>query len=362
MPRKRPTYGLIIFALNVLAVGQELPKKPLHPNPGRALQLEEVLRIKGEGPGYYFEGASGLEIDREGCLYIRDSWSSARPSHLLKFAPDGRFLKDLYRQGQGPGEIQSGFDFAIMDSEVFLFDLMNPKIVVRSLDGEYRTEIRNPEFVFNDLSGVFDGGLLFERVERPAERPTSRLYDINNVFVRLAKDGRSEKKLASIINRQFYGSSSQEGGAMNWDPFSVAIDGNRLYVNATQDYQIRVIDLATGRDEGLLRREYPRVKHPLKDWEKMFASKFNAPSRSHENDIKALFHDGSRLWVQTSTEDKENGTLFDIFDAAGRFIDSVRIKGRVVKIDGDVLFINESDKDELPSLAKYRIAEPIGGR
>jgi hypothetical protein len=239
---------------------------------------------------------------------------------------------------------------------------MKRKIVTRSLEGEYKTEIRNPEFGFTNLLGIFDNGLLFERVEVQAEKPTSRLYDKNNVIVRLTKDGRIEKKLVSVVNQQFYISPSQGGGSMNWDPFAVAIDGNRLYVNATQDYQIRVIDLATGRDEGLLRREYPRVKHPLKDWEKMFASKFNAPSRSHENDIQALFHDGSRLWVKTSTEDKENGTLFDVFDAAGRFIDSVRIKGRVVKIDGDVLFINELDKDELPSLAKYRIAEPIGSR
>jgi hypothetical protein len=164
MLRKLSLSGLVIFALTALTNSQELPKTPLHPNPGRALQLEEVLRIKGEGPGYYYEGASGLEIDREGCLYIRDSWSSARPSHLLKFAPDGRFLKDLYRQGEGPGEIQSMFDFALMGSEVFLFDYMKRKIVVRSLDGEYRTEIRNPEFGFTDLLGIFDNGLLFERV------------------------------------------------------------------------------------------------------------------------------------------------------------------------------------------------------
>jgi hypothetical protein len=364
MRRNRSFTGFVVLVLAAMVQGQEPARKPLHPNPGRALRLEEVLKINGEGPGYYYEGASGLEIDREGGLYVRDSWSSARPSHLLKFAPDGRFLKDLYRQGEGPGEIQSAFDFALTDSEVFLFDYEKRKIVVLSPDGEYRTEIRNPDFGFNDLLGVFDGGLVFKRVERPAERPTSRLYDLNNVFVRLTKDGRSEKRLAAIVNRQFIVSPSQGGGAMSWDPFSVALQGNKLYLNSTQEYQVRIINLETGRDEGLLRREFPRIKHPLKDWEKMFASKFNAPTRAYENDITGLFHDGARLWVQTAAQDETSGILFDVFDSAGRFADSLRIgiKGRVVKIAGDFIYLGTSDKDDLPALVKYRIAEPIGER
>ena len=95
----------------------ENPQQPVHPNPGRVLQLVEAMKIKGEGEGYYFEGARDLEIDRAGNLYVCDSWSSARRSHLMKFSPEGRFIKDLYRQGKGPGEILSTFDFAMSGAE-----------------------------------------------------------------------------------------------------------------------------------------------------------------------------------------------------------------------------------------------------
>jgi len=362
MRRKRPTFWLILFALTALAQSQELPEKPLHPNPGRALQLEEVLRIKGEGPKYYFEGVARVEIDREGCLYLSDAWGSSRPSHLLKFAPDGRFLKEFFRPGEGPGEIQSYFQFALTDSDVLLYDFMKRKIVIKSPEGEFRTELKKADYNFGELLGVFDNEPVFHRSKRPAERPTSRLYENTHEAVWITKDGKSERTLASVVNREFIVSLSQGGGFKSWDPFTAVIGSGLLFFNPTQEYLVRILDLKTGKETGVLRRKYPRVKHPTPDWEKKFDSQYNAPSRTYENDIRRLFHDGTRLWICTSTEDKENGGLFDVFDSAGRFIDSVRIKGNVAKIAGDFIFMGASDKDELPSLVKYRIAEPIGGR
>ena len=92
----RRTLIAFLMVSGVMQV-RENPQQPVHPNPGRVLKLVEALKIKGEGKGYYFEGAWSLEIDPAGNLYACDSWSSARRSHLMKFSPEGRFIKDLYR-------------------------------------------------------------------------------------------------------------------------------------------------------------------------------------------------------------------------------------------------------------------------
>lgn len=97
----------------------ENPKTPKNENAGHILKLEEEFRIDGEGEDYYHNGAMDLQIDNSGNIYICDFWSSGTRAHLLKFSPDGSFIKDLYKQGEGPGEIQSAYFFSLNESEGF---------------------------------------------------------------------------------------------------------------------------------------------------------------------------------------------------------------------------------------------------
>lgn len=309
-----------------------------------------------------------MEIDDVGNLYINDSYSSARKSHLLKFSPEGRFLKDLYRQGEGPGEIQSSYDFALNGSNVVLYDYMKRKIVVEDLGGNYKIQFSKETFPFDTLVGSYGEWLVFGRKASPLERPTSRLYDIRHDIVFLSKDGKKERELCAINNQMFYVSLSQGGGFMNWDPFEAAVGGARLFINSTQEYRIQILDLNTGKTEGVWARDYPRVEHAAREGEKRFVSQFNAPKRRYENDISGLLVGGGLLWVRTSTESKDKGILYDLFDPAGRFADSfyIDIKGRVLRIADGFLYASsyESDSDPkaIPALVKYRIGEPVGAK
>jgi hypothetical protein len=175
MPRLINCSLIALIALFGVSQVRENPGKPIHPDPGRVLKLVEVMRIRGEGEGYFFEGARNLEIDRAGNLYVCDSWSSARKSHLVKFSPEGRFIKDLYRQGEGPGEILSVYDFALSGSELFLYDTMKRRIVVMDTDGNFKAEFKKVTSPFNGFIGVHGDWLVFLREDHPLERKTSRL-------------------------------------------------------------------------------------------------------------------------------------------------------------------------------------------
>jgi len=363
---------LVFFGIGLLAAFSRAeqmrtnPAQPLHRHPDRILKLTEVLRIPIEGEEYFYEGARDVQLDNKGNLYICDSASSARKSHLLKFSPDGRFLKDLYRQGEGPGEIQSTYDFAVNGSNVFLYDSMKRKIVVEDSDGNYKTQFNKEASPFDTFYGIYEEWLVFGRRIYPLERKTSRLYDIKNAIILLSKDGKIEKEIGAFNNQMFFISLSQGGGMMSGDPFQAALGDDRMFNNLSQDYRIQILDLKSGKTAGQWTRDYPRIEHAEKDWEKKFVSQFNAPKRRFENDITDLLYGGGFLWVRTSTESKDKGLLYDLFDSQGRFVDSffINIKGRVLRIAEGFLYAShyESDAEPVAALVKYRIGEALGGK
>ncbi len=53
-----------------------------------------------------------------------------------------------------------------------------------------------------------------------------------------------------------------------------------------------------------------------------FRKKEGAPKIEYETDIWGLYPATGKIWVATSTVDKANGRLIDVFDRDGRFSDS----------------------------------------
>lgn len=354
---------LILFFLTVLSLNAQQiidnPKTPQNKDAGRILKLNEALRIAGDSDEYYYNGVVSLQIDTSGNIYINDAWSSNDRGHLVKFSPKGKFLDDLYRQGEGPGEIQSMYDFALSDKKVYVFDYMKRKIIVMEEDGAFVREFKLSSDRLNDFIGIFEDWLVFSRKDTPFERPTSKLYDSQNVIVFVSKDGQTVKDFFTFTNKEFYIASAQGGGGMGWDPFMAVIGDGKLYTCSSQEYLIEVLDLKTGELTSRFKREYTRKKHEMRDFEKKFISKYSAPKKRFELDISGMFYDGGILWIKTSTETEDKGRMFDVFDTSGQFLDSffVNTKGRIAKIDGDFIYSSETDEDELPYLIKYKIVK-----
>ncbi len=67
---------LFVFSQEII----ENPAKPLNPNAGRILKLEEVLRITDEGGEFFFKRPSLLQIADDGCIFLYDSEQFLRGS------------------------------------------------------------------------------------------------------------------------------------------------------------------------------------------------------------------------------------------------------------------------------------------
>jgi hypothetical protein len=103
---KRMTCLVIIFLVSVFFASTqdviENPEKPLNEKAGRILRLKEELRITDENGAFFFRSPSNLKISVDGSMFIADPYGN----NFLNFSSDGKFLENLYRKGEGPGEIQ----------------------------------------------------------------------------------------------------------------------------------------------------------------------------------------------------------------------------------------------------------------
>jgi hypothetical protein len=362
----RLAWVVVISALTLPLSAQTraVSSKPLHPNPDRVLKLVEALRIPGDGEGYVLEGIRQLDLDADGSIYTNDGWTSAQKSHLLKFSRDGRFIKDLLRQGEGPGEIQSMFDFALAGRDLGLVDFMRRKVVVQGLDGAYRREISTRESSYDDLCGSLGDRLVLDRKERPSRRDRTGLYDVPHRIVLLPLGGGPETVAATIVNQEFFISTAQGQGGMGWDPFTAVVGGGMAFVSSTREYGIKVVDLASGTVVREFARIFERIPHEMKPWEKDFLSKYNAPKRRYEADIEGLLFADGLLWVKVATPDKEKRACYDLFDPSGRYLDRffVDLKGRILNVRGGFIYAELKDEEDLPYLVKLRIDEKLGGR
>jgi hypothetical protein len=104
--------------------------------PGEAWVVEEDLRIgaaEGEAE-YQFGQIIGLDVDDEGRIYVLDQ----QAREVRVYGPDGRFMHSMGKAGSGPGELSqnAGPVFVGPDGTVTVPDLMNQRINLYSPLGE----------------------------------------------------------------------------------------------------------------------------------------------------------------------------------------------------------------------------------
>lgn len=340
----------------------ENPEKPLNKKAGRVLKLKEELRITDENGDFYFRSPSNLKISKDGSIFIADSYGN----NFLKFSSDGKFLKNLYRKGEGPGEIQDYFDYALSEKEIYVYDYVKRKLIEMSDNGDLIDEIKFQTEPFSDLYGIYGGRLIFSNRSYPPheDRTTSRLYENQNVIILLSTDGKERRESHVFPNKMFYVASSLGGGAMSWAPFDAAFDektGN-LYVLCTREYMIHVLDLNKNRVIRSFNRKYKRVNYEMREGEEDFIKKYNAPRKKYKNDIEALYLNRGLLLVVTSTKNTEKGLMIDVFDGKGQFVDNffIDVKGSIIAVYNDSIFVVDTDENENYVIKKFKIPNTVG--
>ena len=121
--------------------------------------------------------------------------------------------------------------------------------------------------------------------------------------------------------------------------------------------RVSILDLEKLEFTRKFKRDYPRVKRPKRKAPPQ--SSLNIPERKYFNDIVYLYTFQDKLWVRTSTDDENKGTLYDVFNREGDYLDNfwLDVGESLITTYGDCLFVREQDKDGNMSIVKYRVLE-----
>ena len=329
----------------------ENPAKPKAKDAGRIIALAKVWRITDEAGGFYFKSPRDLRIAADGSIFVADA------EQILKFSPEGKFLNNLFKKGQGPGEIGGNwFHFFIHGRDLFIQDLNSRRFWRADFDGVFKEPVNLENKDYDSLLGVLPNGFLFEKqvVPPPGER-TGKLMEIIHTVALIARDGSFQRDVATFKPKTFLGYQS----GMGWDNSITkpGADSRLLFALHSRDYLIEVVDLASGKTINRFGRVYAKISHAEEDWEPDFRKKTGAPKIEYEPDVKNLYPVGERLWVETSTDDKAKGRLIDVFDKDGRFVDSFYLgAGRsLMAVREDFIFCQEKNAAETIALVKYKI-------
>ena len=354
-PLSRLITGVMLISSVASAGAQtiiENPAKPLAKDAGRVIALKEVWRITDEGGEFFFKYPHNLQIADDGSIFL------AEAEQFLRFSAEGEFLGNLYKKGQGPGEIGREFSYHLRGKDLFVQDMNSQRFWRADLDGRYQESISLAGRDYRGFMGILPDGFLFwKTVYPPPNERTGKLMEISNTLVLLDRDGSERRAVATFRPKEFLGNNS----GMSWDPsiLAISLDRNILYAVHSRDYVIEVVDLATGTLVERIKRVYPKVGHVEADWEPDFRKRTGAPKIEFEPDIDDLFAVADGLWVATSTDDKAKGRLIDVFDKDGRFIDSFFLgAGRsLMAVQDGIIFCQEKKEDETITIVKYRFAK-----
>ncbi len=336
---------LILIVLWTILFSQEVIENPAMTEEPRVLELIEEFRIRNESGEFYFRGPLHLEIDKDGNLYIGSE------AQLLKFSPDGTFLKNLITKGQGPGEIGGSIISHICNDRIYIYSSRMRKIMCLDKKGRFIDEFR--VWRYHHFFGLVNGCFILLENKLPPREETGGYVDRGHRIYQAEPGGEVVKTSPDFPTPFFMGPEYAAG----WVQFHSAYDKQNqiLYINHTGEYLIKALDLRENKIMRQFKRDYERVKINVK---KLPPSRRKLPRPKYANDISGLFYDRGQLWVLTSDSSLGKGRLYDVFDDRGRLVDGfyLGLYAELLAISGDTIFVSEPDFDTgLISIVKYRI-------
>jgi hypothetical protein len=347
----------IIIALFLLAAGPvfaqvaiENPEKPQAKDAGRVLALAEVWRITDKSGQFYFKSPRDLKIADDGSIFLRDF------DQFLKFAPEGLLLKNLYRKGQGPGEMRdSAFHYDLRGQDLYIQDRNARRFWRADLEGRFQESIDIAAIVDPELVSVLPEGPLFLTFKWPGrDEFTGKAGAVPHTLVLAGRSGRTSRDLLKFTRSFLFAPNHVLFDKLILTP---SPDRKVLYMFNGWNYRIDVIDSISGRIAQRITRVYPKSRLTLTEEQEKRRQEMGMPRYEFMSDISNLYPTADGIWVETSTEDKAKGRLIDVFDKDGRFVDSFYLgAGRMLMaIQEGAVFCQEKNKDETITIVKYRI-------
>ena len=241
------------------------------------------------------------------------------------------------------------------------------------VEDEFRIE---QEILGMQLEGFRMGDYIFSQFNFPRDRGASGMVDIPHNLYGLQNSGEKLEKWGAFPISYYVVWGKGGGGAITPMNTLIAVQAGEEFMifNHTSEYRMTLFDLEKQNIAFEFSREYKRVKPPP-DYKVMGSTIIDGkpvipPNPKFLNDIDNIFVHEENIWVLTSTVDKEKGSLIDVFDFEGAYIDnfylnipinlsSPRYRFKPGTYSGGFFYFIETMDDDTYVIKKYSLRDQI---
>ncbi len=335
--------------------------------PGRSLQLTEVQRITDYEDNFVFKRIRGIKVAEDGSIFIRGN------IQILKFTPEGKYVKNFIKRGEGPGEIKYLSDFILSKDNILIGSILPVKLINFSQSGALKSEFTIQGLsTFASLFEHHKGRSYFVSGDLALSKQKTGVIRRENDLSYIDQSGKVIKMNLSFDTKDLMIKKSSKNGIMvNIDEltrFLRVSDKNKyLYVSHKERYHINQVDLDTGKIVREFTRNYkPVTFEKIKYTKKEDIELYKLYDRKYYNDIYKLTTYKNNLLIFTSIMNKKGEILIDVFNDNGKYIDNFFVKIPGVKRPDDLIrkpvlfhhgymWTTGTDEDDAPYILKYKI-------
>jgi hypothetical protein len=372
-----------IVLISILALSADVTSLQELYKSGRVrFEQEFVLDDVAMPEDLFFDTPSTVVCDPEGNIYVVDSGAN----NIKKFDAQGKFLKTIGREGQGPGDFGGIYYATFAKDRLIVWDSGNRRLCAFTPLGDF---IHSVNVDYDDgfvrrLRGLASGEVVVEKEKtyrKEPDKPQTCLIDLYSSdleFVRTIYKRELWRK--KYIRTKEYGISTlffPYSADVQWD---VTPDG-RIIVGFSDEYELEVYDL-NGRKISTISHTYEPSEVTEKDKKDYFASvafyrmgerlkeipeyitkytEFPKHKPVYKNIV--IDSEGNILVVLNRNKKLEEGKTFDVFDPSGKFISHVMIKGDAIFPDNKNAYILHNvtfllirtGEDELYRVIRYKL-------
>jgi len=332
----------------------ENPKKPVSIEgvPTKLILKEELCIGEGKNETDIFSDISSCTVDDEGNIYILDS----KEHHVKVFTQEGKYLRTIGRQGQGPGEFHNPGNIQITPkNELLVEDTQNKRLGFFTLDGKF---IKN-------LSLKKRMGLSFILVDSKANFIGREIVQKKiKLYWEIWKYDNQFNEMFLIDSVDFLNPME-----IKVNPFSFLIfyeigrDDNIYYGNPER-YRILVFS-PEGQLIKRILKEYEPVRITKEDIEEFKKSLqlmgMNMKGRFKFPKFFPAYQDVSideqgRIFIKTFEKgNKEQEYIFDIFDAEGKYFLSFPHRFEPIIWKNGMVYSKEETSEGIEIIKRYNV-------
>jgi hypothetical protein len=326
-------------------------KKPTPPK-GQSATLsikEEMTFGLGDNPDEAFSEVSAFVVDDAGTVYAVD----VKDRKIKVFDKTGKFLRQIGKPGQGPGELGMPANIQFTrDNNLLITDALNQKLSLFELSGEHIKDVSTAgRLGFVSLSMDARGNFLGQEM--------GIVPGNSKMFYEIKKFDQSLKPLFTLDKIEFPVPLPGSGTKINVMEMIYVYQfdsAGNIYFGRSAAYEIKVFS-PEGIHLRTIEKEFTPEKVTQEDIDEMLERIASVPTGGNVKDLLSFpekfppfqnifFDDQGRLYVRTFTRGKAKGEwTLDIFDTEGKFVAQLVTKSDLRLIKGGKAYgIEETDE------------------